>query len=400
MRRKLTNTLQESVGSIAAPAAKAAVNGDGAHFASLGASLEMGLARPRSGGAARVEHHDRVNGNAVAADPAIRRPWIRRVLGRMTRPMRMYAWDCAQMLARGRPKTVLVYGNGYGDHLLCTAVFRELRRRQLDGLWMMSSHPEIFRGNPDIDAVVPMHYSYPELAQRHGGRSVFPDYATIIESEDRSVPPKRHIISCMCQATGISGEVSLRPYFHLTPRERAKGLLASRQIAVQSSILSASMPIPNKEWIAGRFQAIVNALGSDYTFVQVGLAQDPKLEGVVDLRGKLSVRQTAAVMSQSLVFVGLVGFLMHLARSVDCRSVIVYGGREAPWQSGYSCNENLYNPVPCAPCWLWSKCDFGHRCMKEISPERAIAAIETQADRIGSPLGVDVDVLPAPEGTI
>ena len=47
--------------------------------------------------------------------------------------------------------------------------------------------------------------------------------------------------------------------------------------------------------------------------------------------------------TRSLAFVGQVGFLMHLARAVDCRAVIVYGGRETPAQSGYPCNENLYS---------------------------------------------------------
>jgi ADP-heptose:LPS heptosyltransferase len=318
----------------------------------------------------------------------------RRVIGQATRPLRRWIWEQQQMLrAGGRPTTLLVYGNGFGDHLLCTTLFRELRRRGHRGLWMMSNHPELFDGNPDVDAVVPMDYRYPELAQRHGGRSCMPNYAEIIEAEDRSIPPQHHILTCMCKQAAIAGEISLRPYFHLTREERGRGRLAPRQIAIQSTILSASMPIRNKEWLVERFQAVVDALGYAFTFVQVGLESDPQLKGVIDLRGKATVRQTAAVMSQSLVFVGLVGFLMHLARSVDCRSVIVYGGREAPWQSGYSCNENLFTSLPCAPCWLWSKCDFGHRCMKEILPQHVITAVENQVDRCGSPLAVDTDVL-------
>jgi hypothetical protein len=302
-------------------------------------------------------------------------------------------WERTQILRRGRPTTLLVYGDGYGDHLLCTSVFHELRRREENGLWMMSNHPELFRGNTDIDAVVPMDYRFPELAVRHGGRSLFPDYAHIIEAEDRSVAPIRHIITCMCSHTGMTGEIALRPYFSLAPKERSQGRLAARQIAIQSSILSASLPIRNKEWFLERFQAVVDALGYDYTFVQVGYANDPKLDGVIDLRGKASVRQTAAVMSQSLAFVGLVGFLMHLARSVDCRSVIVYGGREAPWQSGYTCNENLFTTLPCSPCWQWNKCEFGHRCMTAIEPQSVIAAVESQVEKFGMPLAVDTDVL-------
>ena len=221
-----------------------------------------------------------------------------------------------------------------------------------------------------------------------------PNYAEIIEEEDRSIPPSRHIISMMCLRAGIEGQIDLRTHLHLSEREKTRGRIAAQQIAIQSSILSATLPIRNKEWMADRFQAVVDALGHEYTFVQVGSARDPKLEGVVDLRGRCTVRETAAIMSQSLTFVGLVGFLMHLARSVDCRSVIVYGGREAPWQSGYSCNENLSTPLACSPCWLWSKCDFGHRCMKEIEPQRVVTAIQTQVVRAGTPLVVDHDILP------
>lgn len=319
----------------------------------------------------------------------------RRLIGRITRPVRRWAWETGHILRHhGSPSTLLVYGNGYGDHLLCTAVFRELKKRGRRRLWMMSGHADLFTGNDDVDAVVPIDWRFPELAQRRGGRSLMPDYARIIEEEDRSIPPTRHIISMMAMQAGITGEIDLRTYLHLTAREREGGRMASRQIAIQSSILSASLPIRNKEWMADRFQAVVDALGHEYTFVQVGMAGDPKLEGVVDLRGKCSVRQTAAVMSQSLAFVGLVGFLMHLARAVDCRSVIVYGGREAPWQSGYSCNENLFTPLPCSPCWLWSKCEFGHRCMKEIEPKQVVTAIENQIGRAGMPLVVDRDVLP------
>lgn len=329
-----------------------------------------------------------------AAD-APRRSLPRRMAGKFVRPLRRWAWETGHILLNhGAPSTLLVYGDGFGDHLLCTSVFRELRKRGQKKLWMMSGHPELFERNSDVDAVVPIDWRFPELAQRRGGRSLMPNYAEIIEEEDRSVPPERHIISMMCMKAGIEGRIDLRTYLHLSEREKIAGRVAARQIAIQSSILSASLPIRNKEWMADRFQAVVDALGHEYTFVQVGSSRDPKLEGVVDLRGKCDVRRTAAVMSQSLAFVGLVGFLMHLARSVDCRSVIVYGGREAPWQSGYSCNENLFTTLSCSPCWLWSKCDFGHRCMKEIEPQRVVTAIQTQVERAGTPLAVDHDVLP------
>jgi ADP-heptose:LPS heptosyltransferase len=329
----------------------------------------------------------------AAAPAAPRRNIVRRALGAATRPVRNKLWEYSVFARHGRPETLLVYGHGFGDHLLCTPLFHELRKRKQTGLWMMSDHKDLFRGNPSVDAVVPMDWRYPELAKRVGGRSVMPNYAEIDAEADRSMPPDRHIISKMCQHLDLTGKVELRPYIYLTEREKAAGRFTTNQIAVQSSILSASMPIRNKEWIPERFAAVVEALSPEYSFVQIGSKHDPALPGVIDMRGKTSVRQTAAILSQSMCFVGLVGFLMHLARAVDCRAVIVYGGREAPWQSGYSCNENVFTDMACSPCWLWSKCDHGRRCMTAIEPRQVVDAVERQLAAVGEPLVVDVDDL-------
>ena len=101
------------------------------------------------------------------------------------------------------------------------------------------------------------------------------------------------------------------------------------------------------------------------------------------------MRETAAILAASRLFLGLATGLMHLARAVECRSVIVYGGREHPSQSGYSANENLYWSGPCAPCWLRNDCDYDRVCMSEILPELVIAAVRRQAERYGTPLPVD-----------
>jgi len=325
-----------------------------------------------------------------------RRGWGRRLVGKTTRPLRQAAWDWMTILRYGRPRLVLVYGEGYGDHLLCTAVLRELRRRGHRRLWMMSNHRGLFRHNRDVDAVVPYSWRYPDFVQRWGGRSCMPVYGDINTVEDRSTPPDRHLITKMCQHFDMHGPIDLRPYMCLDPHEKMRGRVAPRQIAIQSSILAAALPIRNKEWIPQRFNDVVKKLGGRFTFVQVGAASDPPVAGAIDLRGKTSVRETAAILSQSLVFVGLVGFLMHLARAVDCRAVIVYGGREAPALSGYSCNANLYTAMPCSPCWYWSRCAFDRRCMSAIEAGQVAEAARQQVEKFGQPLELDQDDPSAP----
>src|SRR5205823_6495421 len=153
------------------------------------------------------------------------------------------------------------------------------------------------------------------------------------------------------------------PYVVLSESEKRTGKIAHRpQIAMQSSSLSARFPMRNKQWPAERFQTVADALKDEFDLVQVGASSDPPLTGALDLRGT-SVRQLAAILSASRLFIGLAGGLTHLARAVECRSVIVYGGREHPSQSGYSANENLYWSGPCAPCWQRNDCSYDRVCM-------------------------------------
>ena len=99
-------------------------------------------------------------------------------------------------------------------------------------------------------------------------------------------------------------------------------------------------------------------------------------------------------------FVGLVGFLMHLARAVDCPAVIVYGGREHPDQSGYGANRNLFSRVPCAPCWRWNSCDYNRRCMDEITAKQvATATCALLASPPERPLPVETAIIDVAEST-
>jgi ADP-heptose:LPS heptosyltransferase len=190
--------------------------------------------------------------------------------------------------------------------------------------------------------------------------------------------------------------VTLCPYLFLTDAERAAGRLAPKQIALHSSGMSARTVMKNKEWFADRMQQVVHALRGDYTLVQLGSAQDPPLDGCLDLRGKTTTRESAAILANSRLFLGQVGFLMHLTRAVDRPAVIIYGGREMPWQSGYSCNTNLYTPLACSPCWRWNACDnpIERQCMRLIGVDEVVSAVRERDARADEPLTEDTDDIP------
>ena len=318
---------------------------------------------------------------------------IRHRLGTLWNSRRHCLWFARVALSRGCPERILHFGVGPGDDLLCTMVIRELKKRGHKNIWMMSKNLELFEHNTDVDQVLPIDYRYREYAWVRGKKWQLLEYAKIDTEKDQSEPPKRHILAELCSRMGIQGQVTLRPYFHLTDDERSKSGWAQGLIAVQSSGLGGQMMMRNKQWFPERFQEVVNRLKHRFQFVQLGAPIDPLLEGVTDMRGKTSIRGSAAILANARLFIGNVGFLMHLARAVECPSVILFGGREAPWQSGYSCNANLYSAVPCAPCWLWNKCDFNHVCMDQISANDVVSVVEQLAGRARNPLPEDQFVI-------
>lgn len=296
------------------------------------------------------------------------------------------------------PSVVLFFGLSPGDDLLCTAVLRELRKRGISSLLMISNYPEIFKGNDDATYVIAAGSQYDTNSRitrfqrfakvwRRSFRLL--EYAPF-DSIDHSASPSRHIIAELCAGTGIGGSVSVRPYLSLSGTEKELGAWASGRIVIQSSCLDARLPMRNKQWYPERFQMVVDSLRGEFKFVQLGSERDPLLAHVRDLRGATSIRESAAILCHAQLYIGGVGFLMHLARAVDCPSVIIFGGREAPWQSGYTCNVNLYTPVPCAPCWRWNTCEFDRKCMREITADDVVRGVRTILSRPRGALELEI----------
>lgn len=265
---------------------------------------------------------------------------------------------------------------------MTAAAVREMHARGWRKTWFLTRYPGLFRHGEIGCRFLVWHPYYLAFARRLDIAVFRPDYANYLPAEDRDIPHPGHAIANLCRSLGARGIVGLKPYLELAEEERAAGRVFSQQIAVQSSGLGARLPITTKQWPTERMQQVVAALAQDgHQIVQVGLPSEPPLAGATDLRGKLTLRETGAVLSQSRLFIGLVGGLMHMSRAVDCRAVIVYGGRELALQSGYRANVNLAAFPDCAPCYLRSRCPHDLVCLTEISAEAVVRAARSQLGR-------------------
>lgn len=303
-------------------------------------------------------------------------------------------WAVRELAQHGRPRAVLSFPGGLGDSLMLSTLAREFKRRDAGKVWVMTGAPELFGGNKDVDRVLPLESErHIYFARRFQCPHIVPSYAPDILGRGWDTPPKRHILAEMCAQAGLQGPVDLRPYLWLDTEELRQGKRSDRQITFQVTGRSARYFMWTKEWYPERFQQVVEGLKGHFDIVQLGHITDPKLDGALDLRGKTTIRESAAILANSLLFVGLVGFLMHLARAVDCPSVIIYGGRELPSQSGYVCNENLVGTTACSPCWRYADCPGQRACMDQIQVGQVVAAIHRRLADSTRPLAIQEMVL-------
>jgi hypothetical protein len=286
---------------------------------------------------------------------------------------------------------LLEYLGGLGDNLMLSCVARELRVRG-EEVSVIGKYPEVLVGNRDIKYVCPYGSRMEYLLRRSvKDKSYFPNYLLNFNIRaDTRMPLHEHVLAHMCRQCGVKGEISLRTYIDLMEETWiGRAIKEMKYITIQTSGVSSQGYSVLKEWEVDdkskKFQAVVNKL-NDYMFVQIGSKRDYKLDGVIDMRGKTNIWESAQIIKDSRLFVGLEGFLMHLARAVDTRSVIIYGGRLKSWQIGYICNINI--ETRCIDeqymgtgCWRQKTCEYGRVCMEEISVDRVVEAVREGLER-------------------
>ena len=280
---------------------------------------------------------------------------------------------------RGIEELVYFGDRGIGDDLLCTAVLHEMQKRGRTKVAMMSNWPELFENLPYPAKVVPFDYGALHCIERAGVKLLRPTYAEVVSQDpERFVFHEGKLIEAMCRLIGVSGEVDPRPYFRCRAVELEKWKNLNGCIVVQTSRANPRFEFGNKEWGADNWTTLSRLINAGAHIVQVGGGSDTLFPGATDLRGQTSLRDLGAIIAQARLFIGLEGFMMHLARAVGTRAVIVYGGWIDPATSGYAENVNLFTSLPCSPCGFSNHCDFDRECMRRITPEEVAEAVREE----------------------
>jgi ADP-heptose:LPS heptosyltransferase len=170
-------------------------------------------------------------------------------------------------------------------------------------------------------------------------------------------------------------------------RRAREALVAARVPTLAAVLCPGSATSPTKRWPAERFAALADALSRKglACAVAVGPGEEALGRAVAQaaretlpvIGADLDPVELAAVFSLARVVVANDSGPAHLAGAVGTPVVVFFGptdpGRTAPAGSP---SRILDRYVFCSPCFR-ERCPYGHECMREITVETALAAVES-----------------------
>lgn len=258
-----------------------------------------------------------------------------------------------------------------GDGLVITPVFKALKQKhpgcKIMVFYSNPGHGEILRGNPYIDSLNTTSFwrSPVQFALYHLRPGKF--HYTNVNFVSVDFAYRKHVKEIAAEIFDVELEDKKLQLF-LTPAEEAAARDRMAQYPNPITMHITSRCSQNHMWVRERWEQLVREMPG-FTFVQLGHADEEKVEGAVDLRGKTSFREAVALIKHSVSFVGIDSVFAHATNAVDTHGVVLFGD-SLPDTYGHENNVNLYKAVPCAPCMhiLWGyKCPYNNECMRNIT---------------------------------
>lgn len=178
----------------------------------------------------------------------------------------------------------------------------------------------------------------------------------------------------------------------LTPAEKQAARIALGALAGKPLIVCGpGTKMQAKDWGQENWRALLARLSSRYPrygLALVGAKEDAEvaeyaLQGwksdKVDLCGKLSPRETGAVLEHGSVFLGPDSGPMHLAACAGVPCVIAFSARGLPgvWFPVGPQHRVLYRQVGCAGCNLETCIVEARRCLTSITVSEMMAAVDS-----------------------
>ena len=251
-----------------------------------------------------------------------------------------------------------------GDALITANVIRCIKEKYSDlKINCITPHPELIRLDPHIDTINQLEtfYSYDST------------YWELVARKEKS----QNIIEHNMLRLGIE-EYDYKTNFYLSEEEKDWAKQDTNQFEKPILAICTKSKEPVKNWPEANWSELIQNLRSKYSIIQLGDEKEPIFEGVHRYAGKLSMRDSAAILSKASYFIGPDSLLMHISNGLDIPSTIIFGGSRPVNCFGYPENINLSSSPECSPCWIhqgYESCGHDFMCMNTILVEEVIAPL-------------------------
>jgi len=222
-------------------------------------------------------------------------------------------------IKENNPRILVIREGAAGDVLLTTPILKGLKSKFPGShLVFMTNYPEILQNNPYVDEII--------RSKPNGNIDVafnllyelYPDIP-IIEAYGK-----------IARLPLLLPEIE----FYLSPDEQQgiSRLLKMFSIEHGKGFVVIHPMVGNrmKSWDRGNYQVVSDHIRTrKLTPVTVGSPIDcVELKGATNLIGRLSLRQSATLISRARLFVGLDSFPMHIANAFKVPSVVLFGSTD------------------------------------------------------------------------
>ena len=245
-----------------------------------------------------------------------------------------------------------------GDALITANVIRCLKERYPKlKINCITPHPELIGLDPNIDTI-----NQPETFY-----SFDSTYWELIVRKEKS----QNIIEHNMLRLGID-KYDYKAAYYLSEEEKiwAKQEITKLEKPILAICTKSKEPVKN--WPETNWSELIQNLKANISIIQLGDDREPTFEGVHRYAGKLSMRESAAILSKANYFIGPDSLLMHIANGLDTPGTIIFGGSRPVGCFGYSENLNLKSAPECSPCWIhqgYGSCVYNVMCMNSIIPK-------------------------------
>jgi heptosyltransferase-2 len=330
-------------------------------------------------------------------------------------------------------RILIVRTDRLGDVILSTPVIKNLRLAFPQSYLAFLCRPytrEVLEGNPDLDEVI----IYDKYGKEKGlwaslkfsfylRRKRF-DLALILHPTNRAhliiflagIPKrvgwdrklgwlltdkikhtkqegKKHELEYtldLLKTLGVAIE-SEKTHFFITARagQKIEELLKRQGIRAEDKliVIHPSASCPSKRWPQVNFRQLIRLLKQEYnpqiavitSSAEQGFAKElVREDGIIDLRGKLSISEIGALLKRADLFISNDSGPVHIADSLGTPVVVIFGRKDpglSPLRWGPRGEKSLYlhKDAGCDVC-LAHNCRKGFLCLQKITPDEVFTA--------------------------